>query len=78
MSVLEAELIAMKEQKARLEEKNEALEQAMRMRQEQKKYDARSAGFDAQYFVSFCTYLEEQTDLAHFQTCELLTFVLKF
>ena len=51
MEVLEAELAAMKEQKSKLEDKNQALEQAMRLRKEQKEYDAQSAGFDAEYFV---------------------------
>lgn len=63
MAVLEAELAAMKEQKARLEEKNQALEQAMRLRQEQKKYDSRSGGFDAQYFVSLCLHVDALRDV---------------
>lgn len=54
MAILEAELVAMKEQKAKLEEKNQALEQAMRLREQQEKYDACPAAFDGQYFVSFC------------------------
>lgn len=49
MAILEAELLAIKEQKARLEEKNQALEQAVRLREQQKKYDACPAAFDGQY-----------------------------
>lgn len=48
---MEAELAAVKEQNDRLEEKNTALEHAMQLREEQKKFDAQPAEFDGQYYV---------------------------
>lgn len=76
MALLEAELSSLREQKARLEDKNKALEQSMRMREQQKKFDAIPADFDPQYFVSCIIKIQEMPvgnplDCMHSPQCKI-------
>lgn len=52
MSELEASLEAMKRDKVELLQKNAALEHALRLRQQQARFDAQPAEFDGLYYVS--------------------------